>query len=149
MEKNKLFKNCGIYFRMISLILLLTTCFSKPVPVIPPEVVLTDIYNITDSSACFICLVEQESNARLDGLWLIIDTIKTDKDVNNLTDVPLFYFYEDKLKIGMIDTLIITDLKENTHYFTHLYYKGKFDTGGIEDEFHYFIGEQKEFTTLP
>jgi len=123
--------------------ILTQSCFKTDI--IPPQAEITNIYNITDTSASFDVVVTSQSNAEYDETYMIwIDSLK-------ITPIsfPTYtvYFYPPVL--DSIYTVTVRGLNSNTHYFSRIHYEGLFDIGGPTDLKQFFLGEQKEFTTLP
>ncbi len=130
---------------IISIVLGITlqSCIKTP-DIIPPEAEITEIYGITDSSASFSVVVFKKSNAQWDyGYEIWLDTVPLEERLpliaKSLTEVVLDSFYIANL----------TGLYSNSQYFARIRYYGVYDIGGPNDLKESFVGEQKEFTTLP
>ena len=118
----------------------LQACFDKA-EIIFPEGEITRIYNITDTSATFDVVITRPSNAQWDEAYEIwLDTIPLEENppLEAGGSAPDTFF-----------TITVSELMSNTHYFARLRYYGTFDVGGPNESMNRFIGEQKEFTTLP
>lgn len=137
------FKNVFTHFITTFLILfLIISCEQKTA--IPPQAEITNIYNITDSTAQVDVLVTKPSNAQGDeGFGLIVDTISIN---GNIIEVQTVDF-------SVIDRLTnnysakISNLKSKTHYSIYLSYTGEFDIGGPDQLETFNIGSPKTFTT--
>jgi hypothetical protein len=135
-----LIKQCLLCF----MILLVSSCF-KYYTNIPPKAEITNIYNITESSATVDVKVTKQSNANyVVDFHLSVDTIGNPYNVQtiNLIDTVVN-------SLNNSYTTVISKLKSKTLYSLSLYFYGNFDTGGPnQGEWQGFtIGATKTFTT--
>ena len=122
----------------------LQSCCPKP-DIIYPNAEITDIYNITDTSANFTVTIFNESIAQKDYAFRIwLDTVSLKANSAPLHSKEI----DTEGSVGEY-TVIISDLLNNSHYYARIYYEGTFDIGGPNELYHLLIGEEKEFTTLP
>jgi len=120
-------------------------CLYKDPDIIPPEAEITEIYNITDTSASFTIVVTSESNSQWDsGFEIWLDTLSVEESSPPISGSSIG---PDAI-VGLYN-VTISELSSDTHYFARIHYSGVFDIGGPNELEHYFIGEQKEFITLP
>jgi len=119
------------------------SCFKTDI--IHPEAEITEIYNITDTSADFKVVVTSQSNAQYDEIYMIwIDSVEI--TINSFPPYAEF-FYPPVLDSVYI--VSVAGLNNNTHYFSRIHYEGIFDIGGPTELKRFLLGEEKEFTTLP
>jgi len=135
----------SIIYPIIFLGCIIQSCIKNP-DITPPEAEITNIYNITDSSASFDVVVTSPSNAQYaEDFFVVLDTVNI-----TLFKLPL---HGDHccypLILDSIYTVAITGLFPNTHYYARIHYEGLFDIGGPNESKYFLLGEEKEFTTLP
>ena len=107
--------------------------------VIPPSAQITNIYNITDSSAQFTVQVTQQSNATNGNLLI---SVYYGASISNLDTA--FNLSNDPLPTSISGK--ISNLKGQTEYTIQLYFNGTFG-GGTTYEEDFNIGSPKSFTT--
>ena len=121
--------------------ILLQSC--TKVEIIPPETEITNIYNVTDSSADFDITVISPSNAEWDdGYDICFDTVL-------ILEHHISLYGAGPFAIDSFLSVTVPGLQSNTHYFVRLLYYGTFNIGGPNELQYFYVGEPKEFTTLP
>ena len=129
---------------LCSFVFVFSTC-GKKTEIIPPKAEITNIYNITDSTANVDVTVTQQSNAEYEFFGLIVDSTST---TGSITQVQIITFTrESVIKLNNSYSTKISKLKSQTQYSIHLYLDGYFDIGGPTDKHSFNIGEKKSFTT--
>ena len=123
--------------------IILQSCIKKT-DIIPPEVEISAIYNVTDTSASFEVIVTHQSNAQWDSFY----EIWVDTSTISINSFPPNNSYLSPLEKDTMQTTI-SELKNSSHYFARVHYEGVFDIGGPNERKRFLLGEEKEFTTLP
>jgi hypothetical protein len=111
-----------------------------------PKAEITNIYNITLSTAQVDFQVTSQSNAHTDRSFsIIVDTITFNGNKIEVTNVNLNMDGYGKFA-GTYSTKL-SNLKSKTQYYISLYYDGVFDYGETYEDEGGFIGSPKTFTT--
>lgn len=133
-----------IKFLIVICFITFCACQKNQPIIIPPKAEITNIYNITDSTAQVDVQVTSQSNAQVDDdFGLIIDSISLN---GNKIQVSIENFNVERRLINSYSTKI-SNLKSKTQYYVYLYYGGEFNIGDTYEMEFFDIGSPKIFTT--
>ena len=115
--------------------------FNNPV-YIPPSAQITNIYNITDSSAQVDVQITEQSNAQWGGMDLFVYFYGTLPSSNYVSGIIIG---NDPLPTSFSGK--ISNLKSQTEYSLQLYFEGQFDNNGGQIAKDFYVGTPKTFKT--
>ena len=143
-HKNKNLRKVFTHFITTFLILfLIISCEQKTA--IPPQAEITNIYNITDTSANVDVQVTKQSNANgVEEMSLVIDSITK---TGNKLKVEMWGLTGSTYTLNSSYSTVITNLKSKTQYYIYLNFQGIYDIGGSNATENFNIGSPKTFTT--
>ncbi len=138
-----------IKYEIVFILFIISSCIpdQKSTSIISTKAEITNIFNITDTSAYVNVKVTQQSNAEaIDGFGIAIDSISAAGISYPLLSQSVG-LCSDTYTLDSSYTAIMTHLKNNTKYSIYLSFTGEWDIGGPNQTFSFDIGSPKTFTT--
>lgn len=144
--RNRNFKKNTINFIVFCLMILIYySCKDNQSSIILPQAEITNIYNITDSTAQVDIQVTQQSNAADQAFGLNVDTMSLTGNLMKIQVITLTPNGATKLNSNY--SISISKLNSNKEYYISLVFAGEFTIGGESQVENYTIGTTKTFTT--